>query len=127
MRGWCGHQDQALLYCFTEAVDDSFVSCPALFSLAAEEDPQGEPGPGDRLQVSKAKVNHPVGLGSKHFRHCSDSPSECFTLLSHYVSNGVRQGPVRINEDGHLFFSNEASDQFDPLPALLFKKLNFTI
>ena len=50
MRGWCGHQDQALLYCCTEAFDGKVVATPiASFSLAAEEDPEGEPGPGDRL------------------------------------------------------------------------------
>ena len=49
MRGQCGHQDQALLYCCSVSNVENVVLPPASFSLAAEQDPQGEPGPGDRL------------------------------------------------------------------------------
>ena len=104
------------------------------FGLVEEENPQREPGPGERLLVSPANANYsvsPSGVSpsgadriicpsSLHFSRCSD-----FQTLS-FVAILVIQSD-RINNDVCIFFSLEASHQFDPLLDLLFKKLNFTI
>ena len=43
---------------------EAVVTPPAFFGLVAEENPETDPGPGERLLVSPADANYSVSLSS---------------------------------------------------------------